>query len=117
MSGRGPVGAVPDNAPAGRPAVVLASDWRLDPVLLAAARREIDVFDVTPALQGQPRGAEIELWLKGHPEAEEFVILDDDAEFLPEQQPHLVRTTLSEGLTEGSAARVVESFASGALRR
>ena len=96
--------------------IVLVSDWRTDPALLAMVRREIDILDTTPVLPGRSRGVEIQMWPDQHPLIDEFVILDDCDDFLLAQRHHLVRTTMTEGLTVDSADEVVALFARGALR-
>lgn len=52
--------------------------------------RTIELTDV--------RGTEVEDWLHRHFEVTSFVILDDDADFLPRQMPRLVRTEFEDGL-------------------
>lgn len=45
------------------------------------------------------RGDEIKKWLDKHPEITEYVILDDDNDFLEEHQEHLVLTNSQEGMS------------------
>lgn len=52
----------------------------------------------TPSKGGGFRGREIEQWLKDNP-VDNFVILDDDSDMLPEQLPNFVNTRYYTGLT------------------
>lgn len=52
------------------------------------------------------RGHNIQEWLDEHPEVEDYVILDDSADFLPHQESHLFRTKTAEGLTQEVADKV-----------
>ena len=52
----------------------------------------------TISIQGQPRGAEIKEWLDRHPEAKSYLILDDDADMLPEQSGSFVQTDRYNGI-------------------
>jgi hypothetical protein len=91
---------------------VITSTWRksrsLD--LLRTIFREHgftgQVIDTTPDLSQLPRGAErlvrgdeILVWLELHPEADEFVIIDDDAD-MGELIDSLVQVDKAHGLTE-----------------
>jgi hypothetical protein len=99
--------------------VVISSSWRKihDTEALAGllASRGFTgrILGVTPALHrsadGIPvvRGHEIARWLDAHPDVEGYAILDDDELFLPHQEPHLVRTDASCGLTEADVARAI----------
>ena len=94
--------------------IVVSSSWRffcsLDEIrsLLAAHGlvNPVRVIDATPCLEekrgdryfSQPRGVEIQAWLSAHPEVARFVILDDDADMC-HLTPHLVRTSMANGLT------------------
>lgn len=104
--------------------LVLSSSWRLGHPIIAGTKvckdalvqvliDKLDVFgleimDCTPVLDGKWRGTEIAEWLKVHSEVEKFVILDDDTDFLPEQQKFFVRTTYSNGLTDELADKAIE---------
>lgn len=78
--------------------IVLSSTWRLDdPFREEIKRHGIDFLDITPKLDSI-RGEEIKSWLENHPEVEQYIILDDDSDFL-EEQP-LFQTSWDTGLTE-----------------
>lgn len=46
-----------------------------------------------------PRGLEIAEWLGRHPEIEDYAIIDDDSDFLPDQLPRHVHTACYDGLS------------------
>lgn len=104
---------------AARASIVVSSSWRLmhPPEALAGMLRMLGfsgIFaGVTPALYRTPqgefmtRGHEVRAWLLEHPEVERYAILDDAEQFLPEQEPFLVRTDASRGLSESDAARAL----------
>lgn len=84
-------------------------DWRQHLPAEVVAR----IIDCTPDLRSFAidRGHEIAAWLAEHPEVEAYVILDDDADMLPEQMPRLVQTRFIAGLTAADAERVVALLA------
>lgn len=51
------------------------------------------------------RGREINSWLSNHP-VEEYAILDDIREFLPDQLPHFVQTSYIHGLRAKNLTKV-----------
>ena len=99
--------------------VVITSDWRIswEGTLMRLERmgltRDI-VIDKTPYPWGISRrdymlcdddeyctrGAEINMWLRDHPECTNFVIVDDRIDFTEEQQPHFVKVNPMCGLTD-----------------
>ena len=54
----------------------------------------------TPEIYPSHRGEEINLWLDNHPEAIDYVIIDDDENILEEQKNWFIRTDINEGMTE-----------------
>ena len=58
---------------------------------------EAEVIDATPLLPGYARGEEIKQWLRLHPSVTDYLILDDDADMLEEQQDRFVHTSTSDG--------------------
>jgi len=54
----------------------------------------------TPEIYPSHRGEEINLWLGNHPEAINYVIIDDDEDILEEQKNRFIRTNIKEGMTE-----------------
>jgi len=100
--------------------LVLSSSWRVDEKhawLVELLRRwgvTGKLIGETPRLHdrirgiyvGKRRGEEIAAWLKGAPEVEAFVILDDDADMAPFLD-RLVKTQFDDGLTEADANRAI----------
>lgn len=96
--------------------IVLSSSWReYHPILTGEPKITDDllkvlvkkfekvglsIYDVTPELRLQIRGNEIKQWLDSHSEIDKYVIIDDDYEFRYEQEPFVVRTTMTNGLTD-----------------
>jgi hypothetical protein len=80
--------------------VVVTSSWRYDQ---PEAMRDI-AFPFhddwrTTARPDKVRGEEIREWLGRHPEVTRYAILDDWADFLPDQMPHLIHTDASVAIT------------------
>lgn len=96
--------------------IVLSSSWReyhplltgdgeITDELLKILVHKLDIFglsiyDVTPELRLQIRGNEIKQWLDNHSEVEKYVIIDDEYDFRYEQEPFVIRTTMTNGLTD-----------------
>lgn len=55
------------------------------------------------------RGAEIKAWLNKH-ETDDYLILDDDNDFLEEQLPHLIQTDSHEGLLFKDMMKIRDYF-------
>jgi hypothetical protein len=93
--------------------VVLSSTWRLYADGRAQVKREVCHFiDCTKDLQAGAkrgvveRGIEVQEWLARHPQVTHYAILDDDADFLPDQW--LFKTTFNDGITEPIAQAVID---------
>ena len=95
--------------------IVISSSWRVDPkrtpewfvdLFNTLCGVTFDIIGKTPVL-GDFRGDEIKAWLKSV-DVDNFVILDDDADFHKTQMPHLVQTSFDEGLTEKEVAQAIE---------
>lgn len=79
--------------------IVLSSSWRNDSAWKSyGPALDLPIIDRTPTLTG-PRGAEIADWLHRHPEVEQYAIVDDDSDMLPEQLPFFVHTDAFDGFT------------------
>ena len=98
--------------------IVISSSWRiihdLHEIKLGlrwAGYEEamMKVVGVTPSMGGQPRGAEIQKFRKLNG-VHRYVIIDDDDDMLDLQQPHFVKTTWKEGLTEEKAQELKEKI-------
>jgi hypothetical protein len=85
--------------------IVISSTWRYNHSLGFFRRIFGDVIFQegdwkTPYLNSPDsrRGLEIKAWLEKHPQTQQYLILDDDPDFLPEQFPCLIRTDSHNGL-------------------
>lgn len=92
--------------------IVVSSTWRmmgLKKFRLMWEQRKLygEILDVTGRSSDRIRGQEVQEWL-GVYKPDEYVILDDDSDFLPEQMPHFVQTDGLFGLTWGDAKKAVE---------
>lgn len=92
--------------------VVLSSTWRLYEDGRAQVRRDVCSFiDCTKDLQAGAkrgvveRGLEVQEWLDRHPSVQQYAIVDDDTDFLPNQW--LFNTTFEKGITEEIAEAVI----------
>ncbi|MCD8303767.1 MAG: hypothetical protein LUC86_02910 [Prevotellaceae bacterium] len=100
--------------------IVVTSSWRYildkDDIRKMWSDRQLPglVYSVTPTdLLIDPeerckRGIEINAWLMAHGASVNYVILDDDEDFLPYQLPHLVHTNPETGLTAADADRALQ---------
>lgn len=90
--------------------LVVSSSWRHDAFIgrvLEKAGIKTKVWDITPYGMGKPRGYEIKKFLFEHPNIENYVILDDVANMLPEQQSHFVQTKYYYGLTDEDMEKAI----------
>lgn len=89
---------------AGEAQIVVSSTWRLGRTRLqfaALLRRHHFLGSLhedwrTVELKGRPRGEEVREWVARHPEVTRYIILDDDADFDPDQP--LILTDSVDGL-------------------
>jgi len=96
--------------------IVISSTWRIGGSIdgfRSTFERDgwpdAPVVGLTPDCPGRPRGEEIALWLEQHDRTDVvYVILDDDADFLPGQP--LVRTDYRIGLTEIDVRKCLSIF-------
>jgi len=103
--------------------IVVSSSWRMDSVeetidkMIGRPKRcprnkmlywLIDnLYDVTHTYKSL-RGQEIKDWLNGRNDIENYVIIDDDDDFLDEQLYHFVQTNYEDGITETEAIRAIK---------
>ncbi len=104
--------------------IVISSTWRksgLSEMKAMWLHRKLpgEVIDVTPVLWVK-RGEEIAEYLRENP-CDKYVIIDDDTDFLPEQKPFFVRTSINQhtgafkgtGLTKECADMAIEILNDG----
>jgi len=85
--------------------IVVSSTWRIGASFLELAtylkvmniRVQLHEDFSTKQLQYGYRGYEIQEWLCRHPEVTEYVIIDDDADMLPEQFVNFIQCDNREG--------------------
>lgn len=88
--------------------VVLSSTWRKHADWLDyGPALDLPIIDRTPQGLG-PRGREIADWLDDHPEVEQFAIIDDDSDMLPEQLPFFVHTNYADGFLFSNATNLAD---------
>ncbi len=95
--------------------IVVTSTWRWDKnykecLINGGLREGIEILGRTPELRDQPRGAEIKKYIEDHPEIKYYVIIDDDADMLPEQIGHFINTDTLVGFTLNDFNRFEEIF-------
>lgn len=101
--------------------IVVSSTWRkLDHTRRRLIKRlgysRLSVYDWTTVKQikiGQKRGDEIQIWLDDHPSITNYVIVDDDSDFLPHQMPRFVKTDGNMGLTDANVDAILALFKVG----
>jgi hypothetical protein len=94
--------------------ICLSSAWRLDNDFKdVGAAFGLPIIDRTPSSLG-PRGREIQQWLDAHPEVEQYAIIDDDGDMLPEQMPRFVHTDGHEGMTWADFTKLCSLFGESA---
>lgn len=77
--------------------IVVTSTWRLSPnykecLINGGLRPGIEILGRTDSIRGVCRGVEIKKYLDEHPEITHYVIVDDEADILPEQCGNFVMT-------------------------
>jgi hypothetical protein len=86
--------------------VVLSSNWRYDPAgMFSAKYYDVPFVDTTPDLPGQSRADAILAWVRGQPDVERFVVIDDEddqLDGLPLFQP-LRRNGLTDEIVDAAA--------------
>lgn len=85
--------------------IVLSSSWRNceDWEFVLKGLLGLDIIDITPTIydgdRGWFRGNEIKAWLTEHPEVTKYAIVDDNNDFLEEQEEFFVQTNATNGLS------------------
>ena len=70
----------------------------------------LEVLDRTPSIRDVPRSSEIKAYLDAHPEINYYVIVDDEADILPEQVDHFIMTDGDVGFTLKDFKKFEEIF-------
>jgi hypothetical protein len=88
--------------------IVVSSTWRMwdnykECLINGGLREGIEVLGKTPEIRTQCRGFEIKTYLEEHPEIQYYVIVDDEADMLPEQIGHFI-------LTDGDVGFTIKDF-------
>ena len=97
--------------------IVVTSTWRLwdnykECLINGGLRKGIEVLGRTDRIRGVPRGAEIKKYIEDHPEIQYYVIVDDEADMLPEQMGHFIMTNGDTGFNLSEFKRFEEIFES-----
>lgn len=85
--------------------IVITSSWRIDAIDCRECLKnaglwdDVEILDATPYLPYSTRGDEINYWLAQLDEPVNYLILDDDDDFTPEQHAHLIQTDSQIGVT------------------
>lgn len=99
--------------------LVISSSWRLSTV--EETKKDFNrynfikqlnpyIIGVTPYKESRHRGEEIKAYLEEHPEIENWVIIDDDTDILPEQAYRFVWINNYYGLRPGDLHNVQNIF-------
>ena len=97
--------------------IVISSTWRYG--FVKELKNELIKFGLikylhkdwkTPVIYPSHRGDEINLWLDNHPEAVDYVIIDDDENILEEHNSRFIKTDIKEGMTEDHYYKVRQIF-------
>jgi hypothetical protein len=68
------------------------------------------VISITPSLASRNRGEEIKQWIESN-DVENYLILDDDSDMLPEQLENFVNTSFWVGLTDDDKEQAITILA------
>lgn len=89
--------------------IVLSSTWRkLKEGREIVSQKVAPIHDVTPDTDSYYRGDDIQAWLNKHPKVTRYAVLDDDADWRYDQEPHWFLTTWEKGLTEDVMQKVID---------
>ena len=83
--------------------IVCSSTWRFDSKVIKHFSL-YGLFDLLyedwrTGADRDSRGEEIRAWLENHEEVTEYIILDDDSDFLPEQKERHIKTQFNDGFS------------------
>lgn len=89
--------------------IVVTSTWRLrdnyqECLIAGGLRDSVAILGKTEYLWSQEnnycRGDEIEKYLQDHNDITHYIIVDDEYDFLPHQEKHIIQTNVNTGFTE-----------------
>ena len=95
--------------------IVVTSTWRIwdnykECLINGGLRSGIEILGKTDRIRGVCRGAEIKKYIDEHPEIQYYVIVDDEADMLPEQMGHFIMTNGDTGFNLSEFKRFEEIF-------
>lgn len=95
--------------------IVVTSTWRFDKnykecLINGGLRPGIEILGKTDSIRDVCRGAEIKKYIEEHPEIQYYVIVDDEADMLPEQMGHFIMTSGDTGFNLSEFKRFEEIF-------
>lgn len=95
--------------------IVVTSTWRLwdnykECLINGGLRPGIEILGKTDRLRDVCRGVEIKKYIDEHPEIQYYVIVDDEADMLPEQMGHFIKTSSDTGFNLSEFKRFEEIF-------
>ena len=95
--------------------IVVTSTWRIwdnykDCLRNGGLRDGIEILGKTDRIRDVCRGAEIKKYIDEHPEITYYVIVDDEADMLPEQMGHFIMTNGDTGFNLSEFKRFEEIF-------
>ena len=95
--------------------IVVTSTWRIwdnykDCLRNGGLREGIEILGKTDRLRDVCRGVEIKKYIDEHPEIQYYVIVDDEADMLPEQMGHFIMTNGDTGFNLSEFKRFKEIF-------
>lgn len=99
--------------------IVISSTWRkffsidkFKEMFKVYGWSDAPVIDMTPKLNSRYRGEEVVAWVKENP-IDNYVILDDDTDFLQFQIANFVNTNPNFGLTKEDAEKAIKILTGG----
>lgn len=96
--------------------VVISSTWRIYSCIehfhqmfrLYDWETENIIIDFTPCTKSGCRGEDVSQYIKNHPEVDDYIIIDDNNDFSPEQKNHLILTNMEFGFTHKDYEKAIE---------
>lgn len=94
--------------------IVVTSTWReernyKDCLINGGLRKGIEILGCTQ-LTDKTRGEEIRDYLNAHPEIKQYIIVDDEDDFLPEQREHFVKVNADYGFHQPEYKQCIQLY-------